>query len=295
MTNSSRLTRSLVEDHYLLRFFQQRSIKEPRGLRKMLTKQISETLGNPKVSIHYKENGEELTYFYTLEKSMDIGKHIIRADFPIAPKLNDKELDELISKVFAVDGRVRNAFFYVPIKSKLYKQLKSRGANFSGNKLLGSVDDGLRYLSQYEFDKDVGLSEFTNDDVEEAVELEFMAHGMSETSRCENMPRKMFRGFIKHVIANKTRSIVARENGVILGHCVVFKDSYGLGHIMSIAVHPDHQGRGVSKFLYYHAFKYFKSKNVKVYTGVSSTTQVLGLTKRLKREAKYAYLVLKRN
>lgn len=197
--------------------------------------------------------------------------------------------------VFDKDKRIKTAHFYVPAHSKVYYQLLKLGAMNNGHHLFGTVLDGLNYLKQYKYEKAIIIDDLKVSNLEEAIELEYLAQKSSLTTRCGKLSKKKIRGLFEYLIKGKRKIIVAKENSEIIGLIAPSINDFNIGHIMTISVHPKEQKRGVSKLLYYEAMKYLKKKKIKVYTGVTTTAEVLGLAKRMKRKSYYCYLEIKRS
>ncbi|WP_412469790.1 MULTISPECIES: GNAT family N-acetyltransferase [unclassified Halobacteriovorax] len=282
----------LYDNSALVKFCKSKDIPVPKKYTSTRKNDIRESLSD--ISKFTRHDEKKNKYLYQFFASNDIGLRIIKVDVQIAPKWSVLETRDMIEDVFKNVKRIKRAHFYVPVKSQIYNQLLELGGRSRGEELLASVDDGLKYLSKYEFDKNVKIVKLNKELRDEVVDIEYLAHKFSATSRCENFPRKMFLGFVDGLIKYDVDALVAVEDGKAIGFIVPSITRTKIGHIMSISVHPEAQGRGVSKLLYYEALKYFKKKKVSIYAGVSSTNEVLGFSKKLKRRAMYAYLELVR-
>ncbi|EPZ52109.1 acetyltransferase, GNAT family [Bacteriovorax sp. BAL6_X] len=282
----------LYEGSALVRFCKGKNISVPKEFSVLRKRDIKESLTDQ--SKHTRYSLKRPKYLYQFFPSNDIGIKIIRVDVLIAPKWSIDKTKAMVEDAFQNVKRIKRAHFYVPVKSQIYNQLIELGGRSRGQELLATTDDGLKYLSQYEYDNDVKVVKLSKKYRDEIADIEYLAHKYSKSSRCENFPRKMFLWFVDHLIENKVEALVAVEDGRAIGFIVPSITKARIGHIMSVSVHPDDQGRGVSKLLYYEAMKYFKKNKIRVYAGVSSTNEVLAFSKKLKRKPIYAYLELVR-
>ncbi|MGI4993497.1 GNAT family N-acetyltransferase [Halobacteriovorax sp. GFR7] len=280
----------LYDSSALVKFCKSKGISVPRKYSSIRKNDIKKSLSDE--SIYTRHDEKKNKYFYQFFPSYDIGLRIIKVDVQVAPKWSIVETKTMVEDVFNNVKRIKRAHFYVPVNSQVYNQLLDLGGRSRGEELLASVDDGLKYLSKYEYDKNVKVVKLNKVLSDEVADIEYLAHKFSTTSRCENFPRKMFLGFVENLIKNNVDALVAVEDGKAIGFIVPSISRTKIGHIMSISVHPDAQGRGVSKLLYNEALKYYKKKKISVYAGVSSTNEVLGFSKKLKRRAMFAYIEL---
>ncbi len=291
---NTELLNELFKHNNYTTYFVENGLPISKKVEDKVKKLYQNDLDNKKFTSHYSLSRRGLDFFYQFWTDEDIGKKIITSGFVVPPRLDIKSTKELIADVFDKDKRIKTAHFYVPIKSKLYRQLLELGATNNGSHLFGLVQDGLKYLSQYEYSKSIQITDFKKSDLEEAIELEYFAQKLSETTRCGTLPRKEIRCFFNSLLKRKRKVILAKEEGKIVGIIAPSINDFSVGHIMTISVHPDEQKRGISKLLYFEAMKFLKKEKVKMYSGVSTTTEVLGLSKRMKRKARYAYLEIVR-
>ncbi len=291
---SNKLLDDLFKANSYTSFFKENKFSISKRVEKKVKDLYKVDIENPKFSCQYSYKRTKLDYFFLYWADEDIGKKIITSDFVVPPKWSSKKIKELVQDIFNKDKRIKVAHFYTPIRSRIHSQLLELGAVNSGYHLFGTVTEGLQYLSQYEYDKEIEVCDLKESDIEEAIELEYWAQKLSPTTRCGALPRKEIRGFFNSLIKRKRKVILAKENGKIVGIIAPSINDFKVGHIMTISVQPNEQKRGLSKLLYCEALKYLKSKKVEVYSGVSTTSEVLGLSKRMKRKPRYVYLELSR-
>lgn len=279
------LIRELIENSVYTKFFRDHKIPIPKLLISEARKNFQSSLENPKVKTYMKSlNSKELSYFYQVFKSSDIGKTIALCQISALNRTSKSFVEDIVINTRNFDKRLKLAQFFVPSNNSLKTKLESLGAQNSGVMLLALVKDGLDYLGSYEYDSNVQVKRLTKRNYKELVKLEYYAHKESLTTRCGGMSRSKYESFYKFCLKSKHSSIVLVENDIIIGTLIYDSSKPGVAFIMSIAVLPSEQNRGVAKLLYYEMLKDLKRKGIKVYFGVSTTTEVLGLAKKLKRK-----------
>ena len=291
MTNKD-LINQLVQNNLYVKFYRKNKLEIPEKLTRILALDYKDSLETTKIETIYETRGGKVSSFYQVSKSNDIGFKVNFCEVDIVPKLTKDFVGKMIEKTSRLDQRVKRNQFYLPIDSPLKAWLEKMGAKNNGVTMLALVEQGIDYLDQYDYDPDIEVCQLKKRDIRELVNLEYQAHKQSSTSRCGIMPKKNFEGFYKFVLKSNRQCIVLKENNVIIGSIVFGINGFGIAHVMSIAVHPDHQKRGVSKMLYHKMLKELKRRRVKCYSGVSTTTEVLGLAKKLNRVPIAVYLEL---
>ncbi|EQC47496.1 GNAT family N-acetyltransferase [Bacteriovorax sp. Seq25_V] len=224
---------------------------------------------------------EKLNLQYTVERASDIGKRILHVDVRNDVMLTPKQARELIIEAKSFDRRIKNAHFYVNYGGNIHHALERCGAKDVGKVLYATVADGRKALAKIE-NKKVKIKRPKESDIDELIELEYQAHRRSSTSRVGNISKKMVRQFYQMMIQRKC-CYVAYVDGRIAGVIGPAYNKMKIGFIMTIAVHPDFQGQGISKVLYKYALDFWSKKNIEIYAGTSTTTEVLGLGRKLKR------------
>ncbi len=225
---------------------------------------------------------------YSIARESDIGKKIIGVDFKCDTELKKNEVKKIIEKVKSFDRRIKNSHFYVDYGGNLHHALEKCGAKNIGNVLYAKVSDGIKAVSNIE-NANYKIKRPTEEDIEELVNLEYLAHRASLTSRVGHISKKMVRQLYQNMIKRKAYYMITSD-GVIVGTVGIAENKIKLGFIMTVAVHPDYQGLGISKLLYKQAFSHWQKKGVQFYSGVSTTTEVLGFAKKLKRTPLKVYL-----
>lgn len=275
-------------------FFIERGIPIPAKVKKRVIELYRMEIENPEFETCFQLKSDKLEYFFQYWRDEDIGKKIITSDFVIAPTWPMKKVNFLISEMFDKDKRFKTAHFYVPIKSKLFKQLLKLGALNKGSHLFGTVKSSLNYLRAYDYDPSIVIRDFRAIDLEEATHVEYQAQKTSDSTRCDSLSRKDIKAFLNSMLQKRQKVLLALEDEKVIGLIATNINEMNIAHIMAISVLPSEQGRGLSKLLYFEALKFLKSKKVKVYSGVSTTKEVLKLAHAMDRSARYAYLEFER-
>ena len=289
MNNNQKLIQELIKNNSYVKFYKKYKLKLRSKDIKLLEKSYKEVLGDDKANATYELSKSGLKYFYNYEKSSDLGEKVIICEMDRPPKCTKVEMIDLLNKVSSLDKRIKKVQFYIPFGDKITEHLKKLGAKNRGLHLMAKVEDGLEYLSKYSFDSSVEVCDLTKKDLDAVVDLEYLAHKNSKTTRCGTLPKKSIRALYSYLIKAKKKVILLKENKELVGVLALSSNDFKIGHVMTIAVHPDHQKRGVSKLLYFEGLKFWKKQGIKVYSGVSTTHEVLGLAKRLKRVPVNAY------
>lgn len=220
---------------------------------------------------------------YIIYKGSDLGYKINICEF-IAPKtITNNSLSSIIKETKNLDRRVKRANFTMAYNSKLHKLFLERKMQITGILLIANVTDGLLKLARYD-NPDFQISLIKEEYIEEILSLEVLAHQKSLTSRVRNYSKSKSRLFFKHLAANKAAYVAKNIDNKIVGVIGISDDGVECGHVMSIAVHPDFQGLGISKLLYKKMLIEFKNKKIKYYLGTTTTAEVLKYAKTLKRK-----------
>ena len=295
--NNLHLVKDLFRIYYYVSFFKEKGIAISLARKKKIEKHLLDKVEDGQRITRYGYKGKKLEYFLQYYKNQDVGQNMIQGDFLWPPNWPLKKVKALVRDIFDRDKRIKRALFYVPVESKIFRQLKKMGATDNGYHFLGRVDDGLDYLRGRKWPKgEIIFANMRKRDIEEVVELEYQAQKNSETNRCGNIARGELRDFYRYCLAKKRKVILSREGKRIVGVVAVsIIDHVAMGHIMAISVKYEEQKRGLAKGLYFEALKFLKSKRVRAYSGVSSTTEVLTLAKKMKRKANFVYLKMERS
>jgi len=297
MNSINELTvQNLLDNNPYTSFFKMKNLPIKKSVEKKLRKMYEDSLEDSALKTYFDSSSKKRPHFlYQVYRDKDIHKKIILSEFFLAPKWDKKRVKKLVLNTFEVDKRYKLAQFYLPFGSKLASQLEELGAVVNGYHLLGEVKDALFYYKKHGRKTSWKISKMTKEDIDEVVDLEYLAQKNSLSTRCGDQPKSQFRKFYTYMLSHKKDFFIAYENGEIIGVIAQTINNLEVGHIMSIAVHPKHQKRGVSKDLYYEALKHWKKKKVLVFSGVSTTDEVLRFSKKLKRKSVYVYLDLNRD
>lgn len=285
----------MLKNDVPLKYFKAKKIKIDMGLLEKRRSVHESHFDNNKIIQVIKND-----YCAFVFKGSDLGKPNISCRLKWGNKLSNKNIDDLLLKMASLDRRIKTREFYVPYNSAIYKKLLSKGYELTGIELYAKVSESLACLEDLkkdlkkDFKKDnknqnIKVVTMTNRDRKKLIDLEILAHRNSKTSRVKKLKRSMFIHFYNKICNPKT-TLVAKIGNKPVGVISHSKNNFGLGHIMTIAVHPNYQGIGVAKSLYQACLKSMKESGIVVYTGVSTTTEVLELAKKLKREAVNCYL-----
>jgi len=283
----------LLKTDIYYKFYEKHGLKFTQKELKVLRKRYQDSLKDSKLKNFYNKSGARLNYFYEVSKSHDMAIRVNLCRIKKDTGLKDLAILELINQTRLVNRRIRRLLFRIPYKSKIRKNLSNAGAVERGLVLLAKVEDGIDYLSRYEFDEQLEFSTLKKSDLKEIVKLEYGAHKYSDTSRCGTLTKKSYESFYRFILKTGKKNILVKENGEIIGTITYYVDDINTAKIMSIAVHPKHQKRGVAKLLYFKMLQDLKKQKVKCYFGVSTTAEVLGLAKRLKRKAVAEFLEIR--
>ncbi len=236
-------------------------------------------------------SGSVCTKLYSIYPSHDLGVPIIAVDILIDTEMTQNDFKNILKEAKLMNQRIRTIHFYLSANGQaksFFNKIKDENI---GHAMIAFVQTSYRYLKTFEFSSDVRIEKLKENEVKKIINLEMAAHSQSKTSRCSSLGKINFQEFYSFCFKKKSAMFVAKEGlGHILGIIVVSISKDKLGHIMTIAVDPPEQKRGVSTFLYFHAMKYFKEKGVKAYLGVSSTSEVLKMGKKMGRHTHSQYL-----
>lgn len=219
---------------------------------------------------------------YIIYKSTDLGHKVNLCEF-ISPKnFDEKSFLNVINETRLVDRRVAKLNFSMAYNSKIHKFFLKQKMDITGILLIGKVVDGLEKLGPIKKSQ-ITLSLMQEDEIEEVLNLEVLAHRKSQTSRVRNYSKEKARGLFTFLFSKKLAFVAKNKTGEIIGVVGFNFDVMECGYVMCIAVHPDFQGQGISKLLYQRILLEFKKKKIKFYLGTTTTTEVLGFAKKLKR------------
>ena len=293
--NENQLLEDLFKANSCVCFLKEKGLPVSNKAKKKIKAQYLLNIRNSRYTLSYRYKAGFLEYFFQYYKNNDIGKNIIQVDLVLPPKWPLGKVRSLIKDVFNKDKRIKFAHFYIPMDSRIIKQIKKLGAIESGFDLFGKVDDGLRYLKSMYYDKKITTAGMKTSDLENVVDLDYFAHKYSKTTRCGNIPRKELRAFFKSCLKWKKKVILAKEKKQIIGVVVLGIYAFQVACIHAISVKYEKQKQGISKLLYFKALKYLKEKNIKIYRGTSTTTEVLKLAKKMKRKPRCVCLEMTRD
>lgn len=266
-------------------FSKSHSISITRKQEKLLKSRIKEDLNDPKKVKNYKIRNDKVIYYYHSYKTDFMGINIIQCDLEIPPKFSMSELEDSIR---SLDRRIKIIHINTHPKLKLAKDFLRMNAVNKGIRLIASVHESLNELNFS--NHEVFIRDANKKDLIQTIPLEFKAHRTSQSSMIRHMKKVQVERFHKHLLKTNKKFLVAIINDIVVGHIAVSVNAFNVGHIMTIAVSPEYQGQGISKYLYYELLKYLKSKRVRIYSGVSTTDEVIGLAKKLKRRPMGIYL-----
>jgi N-acetylglutamate synthase-like GNAT family acetyltransferase len=282
-TKNTKLIQELIKNNSYVKFYKKHKLNLRSKDIKLLEKSYREILNDESTNTRYDVSKSRLKYFYNYEKSSDLGEKVIFCEMDKPPKCTKEEMRDLLKEVSSLDKRIKKVQFYIPFGDRISESLENLGAKNRGLHLMAKVEDGLNYLSKYEYDSSIEVCDLSKKDLNAVVNLEYLAHKNSKTTRCATLPKKSIRALYSYLIKAKKKVILLKENSDVIGVLALSSNNFKIGHVMTIAVHPEHQKRGVSKLLYFEGLKYWKKQGVNVYSGVTTTHEVLGLAKRLKR------------
>lgn len=241
-------------------------------------------------SYTFKFSGGVCTELYSIYSCSDLGKPIIAVDILIDTEISQEVFNVIFKKAQFLNENIKRIHFFFPVDSHVKEFVHKLQYTNVGDAMIGLVKDSYQYLREFEYSDNVVITKLKKSEVEKVIDLELSAHGKSQTSRCSSLQKKDFLNFYKFCFKRKFAAFVAKEDGNTIGVIVVSISKDKLGHIMTVAVDPLEQKRGVSTLLYFHGMKYLKTKNVEAYLGVSSTSEVLKVGKKMGRHTHSQYL-----
>jgi predicted GNAT family acetyltransferase len=277
------LEKCLSENRYV-KFCKKHKIKLAPEFYKIFTEDMHKYLLSDKNDVYYEIKNNKCVKLYTISRGSDIGSRMIMVTVFIDKAIKKSDLKLIIKQARALDRRIKNVFLEIDETSHLHQEALTQKGNFKGSYLIATTFESLKYFRNQKMPNDISFRPLKPSQILLAADLEKRSHEHSESTRCVGMNRSMFAGLFKSCIKHKQKIIVAYVNNEIVGHIVPGIRRAKMGHVMTIVVDPKFQGKGISKWLYHQALLHWKKNAVKVYSGTSTTHQVLGFSNKLKRQ-----------
>ncbi|MBF0298156.1 MAG: GNAT family N-acetyltransferase [Oligoflexia bacterium] len=182
----------------------------------------------------------------------------------------------------------------IPINTsnkKILKLMKEINAVEIGNNFVGNVDKGLEILKSTAKKLPEGFSiKLMNyrRDIDKVLSVDKISQKREESSVATTYTayhRDEMRKYFLQMCKSKSSFSLYYHNKIIGVAAILYNFKYKrVGHIGTIAIIPQYQGRGLSYNLYQTMLNDMKMRKVKMYTGHTTTHKVLKISKRLKRE-----------
>ena len=263
------------------------------GFKKRMTGLIEEAGKETFVSLSVK-NGR-LRWFWVSKAVPDDfhGRIILVAPFLAdAAAISAGALDRVCAEArrFHRAGRLKIQIRLVPSDKKLIPALVSRGFSVNMYLLSGLVSDSLGWLGvlpalptglklrKMDMDREYGSY----------LGLQVRAHKGESTSTMYHMTTARIKAvFSKYRKNDKSRVSYGIYKGSKLSGAVTMsinKYPRRMGLLVTIAILPEFQGLGLSKHLYRAALLWLKSEGVYRYVGSTSTTGVMAMARKMRRQ-----------
>lgn len=284
----SKCYESLISQSSLFKEFSRRGFVYSSVIFESRKEQWTNQILSSENKVYIKKVDEVIKTIVVISKVYDLFEKIILVQI-----LGDDSLihfDELLLYAKMFDRRIKKVQFNLPIDSHLTNTAFNMGGVCVGYQYLGRTAIGFTKINRIH-PSNITLKKITKKDHKSLVEIEFMAHSTSLTSRVRDLEKSNVNHFISFLFENNFYITGLFLDNKLIGFAVP-AIKHDMGHIMTIAIHPDFQGRDLSQFLYFSMLNYWKSHNIEYYTGVTTTQQVQRLSCRLDRSAYGIYLNL---
>ncbi len=191
----------------------------------------------------------------------------------------------LMTKFFKTSNRPIKVAYHVTQKDLLANLFQS-GFRIEGQKLIGKIIDGMKYINkkQIELCEGYEIKVPPKRDIKRMMKTEQDIHLHEPTSVATYTKKsiQVMSQFMETMIKGKSLFCVYDELKSPIGHIGIMYNQ-GIGHISTIAVSREYQGQGLSYILYEKAFREMKKRNIKRYTGYTATHKVLKQARNFKR------------
>lgn len=242
---------------------------------------------------HYIEeslNSNKKEYFFDIQQGDDFGVKTTFIALWIVKNWSQQDLIEIISLAHFLYPESQSIEVCIPNRSSLYKKIKGIGFNQKGFQFFGLVDVTASRLDTNSSFPNLRISKLKWKDHKELANVMYLSHSNSKTSFAKNSSLESSIDYLKMCKTKFYDVFIGKINDQIICSITPIKNSWGVGHIMDICIHPDFKGLGISKLLYKKAMDFFKSKQIEIYSGCSSSKEVIQYSKKLKREKSGVFL-----
>ena len=168
------------------------------------------------------------------------------------------------------------------------EKLKKAGFEVDSILLKGKISESLKVIQKKSIELQDGfdIRVPTPKDFQAILKVEIKAHMKEATSIASKFGKKekdLFSGFYPTLTKEKSLFVIYDDKNRPIAHAAwIIRNK--MGHVGLLAFSPDYHGQGLAYILYETLFKGMRKKRFSFYTGLTSTSKVLGFAKKIKRK-----------